>query len=121
MTLTLGMITFDATRPGELAAWWARQLGREAVDASGGGGYFYAVCAPEGQPAADFGFQLVEDPTPGKNRIHLDLGSADPAAEVKRLLADGATLVGEHEFSGFGWTVLADPEGNQFCVASNEH
>jgi predicted enzyme related to lactoylglutathione lyase len=64
-------------------------------------------------------FQKVGDPTPGKNKIHLDLGADNRAAEVARLVAAGASFVAEHEHDGFGWTTLADPDGNQFCVAEH--
>ncbi|GAA2382949.1 hypothetical protein GCM10009855_23890 [Gordonia cholesterolivorans] len=65
-------------------------------------------------------FQKVADPTPGKNRIHLDLRADDRTAEVERLIAAGATLVAERSMGdGFAWTTLADPDGNQFCVASD--
>jgi predicted enzyme related to lactoylglutathione lyase len=63
------------------------------------------------------GFQKVTDPTPGKNRVHLDLSAADVDAEVSRLTAAGATEVGRHQFGdSFRWVVLAAPESNVFCV-----
>jgi Glyoxalase-like domain len=63
-------------------------------------------------------FVPVPDPRTGPNRVHLDLASPSPAAQaaqVERLLALGATLadVGQGEVP---WVVLADPEGNEFCV-----
>lgn len=67
--------------------------------------------------AVSMGFQKVEDRTPGKNRIHLDLFANDREAECDRLVALGARHLEDHAVPGFGWTVLADPEGNQFCVA----
>ena len=48
-----------------------------------------------------------------------DLVAADREAEVSRLLAAGATLVEHREMPGFQWTTLADPDGNEFCVAAN--
>jgi predicted enzyme related to lactoylglutathione lyase len=62
-------------------------------------------------------FQKVDDPTPGKNRIHLDLTAEDLDAEVDRLLGAGATLVAHRGDENFRWVTLADPDGNQFCVA----
>ena len=62
-------------------------------------------------------FQKVEDPTPGKNKLHLDLMAEDVDTEVERLLAVGASLVERRGDDNFRWVTLADPDGNQFCVA----
>ncbi|TDC22932.1 VOC family protein [Streptomyces sp. 8K308] len=56
--------------------------------------------------------QLVPEPKRGKNRVHLDLRAAAPEAETDRLVALGATVVARHE----DHHVLADPEGNEFCL-----
>ena len=58
-------------------------------------------------------FQLRKGPRPARNRVHLDLEAADRSAEVQRLIALGA----RHVRDGEGYTVLNDPEGNNFCVA----
>lgn len=60
------------------------------------------------------GFQRVEDPTPGKNRVHLDGGGVEREALVKRLKKLGATELGSHKAPGLVWTVMQDPEGNEF-------
>ena len=71
---------------------------------------------PAGGPR--LAFQKVDDPTPGKNRVHIDFTAADLEAEVGRLVGLGATETGRHEFGEeFRWVVLADPDGNAFCVA----
>jgi predicted enzyme related to lactoylglutathione lyase len=112
MALTLEMVTFDCGDPASLAAWWAERFGGKTHEVLAG--EFTAVTFPEG---LRLGFQKVPDPTPGKNRVHLDLGAADVDAEVSRLTAAGATEVGRHQFGErFRWVVLADPEGNLFCV-----
>ena len=112
MTLNVEMVTFDCGDPDGLAGWWAEQFGGKThvilADE------FTAVTFPEG---LRLGFQKVPDPTPGKNRMHLDLSAADVDAEVSRLTAAGAIEVGRHQFGdSFRWVVLADPEGNVFCV-----
>ena len=114
MTVTVTMVTFDARDARSLATWWARQTGGEVV--ADHDGWFLMV---SGGPGAGptLGFQQVTEPTPGKNKIHLDLVAADRELEVDRLLADGALEVARHETSGFTWVVLSDPEGNQFCVS----
>lgn len=113
MTLTVGMITVDSIDPGPLAQWWADQTGGTASDE--GGGYFYIVTTPGASP--NLGFQKVDEPTPGKNRLHLDFGAPDLDTEVARLVAAGATEYERHALEGFRWVTLTDPEGNRFCVA----
>jgi glyoxalase superfamily protein len=58
-------------------------------------------------------FQLVAEPKTVKNRVHLDLSADGSAAEVPRLLGLGARVLAEHD----SFLVLADPEGNEFCVS----
>jgi Glyoxalase-like domain len=64
-------------------------------------------------------FQAVPETKTVKNRVHLDLlvGPEDHDAEVERLLALGATVVGVHEGEEGRWTLLLDPEGNEFDVS----
>jgi predicted enzyme related to lactoylglutathione lyase len=79
-------------------------------------GTFVVVQLPSGQ---SLGFQKVDDPTPGKNRMHLDLTTdGDLSARVQQLEAAGARKIAEREMPGFGWVTLADPAGNEFCVAT---
>ena len=78
----------------------------------------HAIKQYEFGPAENLRYEEVPDPTPGKNKVHLDLHSADKEAEVKRLVSAGATELGRNSFGpDFDWVVLADPEGNAFCVA----
>ena len=64
-------------------------------------------------------FQAVPEPKTVKNRVHLDLlvGPEAVDAEVERLVALGATVVGVHDGEGGRWTLLTDPEGNEFDVS----
>ena len=114
MSLSLEMITADCSDPRRLARWWAEAVGGAVVDLPGGD---FVLVAREGWPA--LGFQRVDAPTPGKNRVHLDLMASDLDAEVQRLVGLGATETGRHSVDGgFRWVVLADPDGNAFCVAA---
>ena len=115
MALMVEMVTFDSTDPHALGVWWARQLGGTVQGETDA--WFVVVTDVRG--VQQLGFQRVESPTPGKNRVHLDLQAPDVAAEVERLVADGATLVAQHAEQGLSWTVLADPDGNQFCVSQH--
>jgi hypothetical protein len=64
-------------------------------------------------------FQAVPEPKTVKNRVHLDLlvGPEDHDAEVERLVALGASVVGVHDGEEGRWTLLVDPEGNEFDVS----
>jgi len=111
MTLKLEMVTIDCSDPAKLSGWWAEQFGgmtNELIP-----GEFIALTRPEGP---QLGFQRVPDPTPGKNRAHLDFVAEDVDGEVSRLTAAGASEVERHNIGEFHWVVLADPEGNVFCV-----
>ena len=88
MTLSILTVTVDTTEPVPLARWWADQLGGEVKDPFGG--FFVLVSGGPVQMA----FQKVDDPTPGKNKVHVDLRADDLDAEVDRLLEAGAGLVG---------------------------
>lgn len=70
-------------------------------------------------------FIQVPDPTPGKNRFHLDLRpqSGRRDEEVARLRELGATIIADRRDihgPGVGWVTMADPEGNQFCVLRSD-
>ena len=116
-TLTLGMVTVDTHDANALADWWAAQMGADVLERNDG---WYVVLGGGTLPIR-LSFQKVEDPTPGKNRIHLDVMATDLEAEVDRLLGAGATLVERRGDDNFRWVTLADPHGNEFCVASNAH
>lgn len=106
------MITVDTLDPIPLARWWTERLGGDVLAENDG--WFVMVVLPSGPRIA---FQKVDDPTPGKNRIHLDLIAPDLDAEVEAFVGAGATMVAPREMEGFQWVTLADPDGNEFCIA----
>jgi predicted enzyme related to lactoylglutathione lyase len=115
MALGIEMITFDCVDPDGLADWWSKAVGGDVNPVAPGD---FVMVTSEGRTA--LGFQRVPDPTPGKNKVHLDFHAPDKEVEVARLVALGATETGRNSFGPeFAWVVLADPEGNAFCVAGN--
>jgi len=112
MTLNIGMITIDTSDPHKLAEFWTRALGTEVQHDWGE----FLILAPASEGGLQLGLQRVDDAVPGKNRVHFDSHVADRPAEVARLVQLGAVEIGEHTVPGLTWTVLADPDGNQFCV-----
>jgi catechol 2,3-dioxygenase-like lactoylglutathione lyase family enzyme len=112
MALNIGMVTIDCADPQRLAQFWTAALG---VEVQGDFGDYVFLQRPA-DGGALLGLQRVPEPRAGKNRVHVDLAGGSRAAEVPRLVSLGATVLGEHEVPGLRWTVLADPEGNEFCV-----
>jgi hypothetical protein len=112
-------ICVDSTDPARLAAWWAEVLGYVVLDQDDDG---VTEIGPPGAvshgPATTLTFVAVPDPTPGKVRLHLDLNATDrsQAEELDRLLALGARRADVGQTGEESWVVLADPEGNEFCL-----
>lgn len=115
MALTVDMVTIDCADPRTLAVFWQAALDMKVASDFDG-----AFLVLQGGGRVALGLQRVPEPRSGKNRVHLDLASTDRAAEVARLVSLGATTVGEHTLPGFAWTVLTDPDGNEFCVGQPE-
>lgn len=114
MGLTWEQLVVDSMAPVDLGRWWSAALGWVVVNAD-----------PEEfeiRPSADeipgLLFAAVPEARTGKNRLHIDLRPDDRDAEVERLVGLGARRidVGQGDES---WVVLADPEGNEFCVLSS--
>jgi catechol 2,3-dioxygenase-like lactoylglutathione lyase family enzyme len=101
-------VIIDCRDPEALASFWAEVLERSIAARIGP----FVFLDRAGGPGV--GFQKVEEPTAGKNRVHFDIRSPDPAAERERLEALGARVLPEYAAGGF--LVMADPEGNEFCV-----
>jgi hypothetical protein len=112
MTLTWEQLVIDTVDPVALGSWWAAALGWVVVNDDPE--EYEIRPAPDRLPGLLFA-RVPEDKVV-KNRLHIDLRpDADQAGEVARLEALGATRVdvGQGEQT---WTVLADPDGNEFCV-----
>jgi predicted enzyme related to lactoylglutathione lyase len=109
-------ITFDCADPRALARFWGEVTGWPVIEEPQPGSEESAVGNPgEGRPRLYF-VRVPEDKTI-KNRVHLDVMPADRTQdeEIARLTRLGATVVSDRR-PEFGWVLLADPEGNEFCV-----
>ena len=105
-------VTFDCSEPLRLATFWAAALGSN-VDEDSTDERAWVEPAGWGGPA--LWFQPVPEGKTAKNRQHFDLRTMDTVeAEVERLVVLGATVTG----SDGDLVVMADPEGNEFCVES---
>jgi hypothetical protein len=115
MPATLANVTFDCAHALRLASFWAEVLGRE-LDHGGDEGFASIGRSDPQRTQAAWFFEKVPETKVAKNRVHLDLVDSDPHV-VERLVSLGATMVEEHELGNHRWTVMRDPEGNEFCVA----
>ena len=111
MTSRIYTLTIDCANPVRLAEFWSAALGYSVTK---GDEDEVTIASPDGSGSALL-FIRVPDAKVVKNRLHLDLNPDDQEAEVRRLLAFGATRkdISQGEV---GWAVLAAPEGNEFCV-----
>lgn len=114
MGTTIG-VTMDCQDVGRIAAFWREALGYDEPNPVDDAAPFHALVSPDGG-LHHLTLQRVPELKSGKNRVHLDLFVEDLAAEIERLRGVGATVVAEHDEGGFQTAVLADPEGNEFCV-----
>jgi hypothetical protein len=102
-------LVVDAADPRSIARWWGDALGLEPSGEEG----VWSVGPGAGLPW-EMGFVPVPEPKSVKNRVHWDVWGDTPG-----LLAAGATLLRPRDRE-IGWDVLADPEGNEFCVFTRD-
>ena len=126
MTSRISTTTIDSHDAFALSTWWKQVLGyvddpEEAGGSNQPGQEDCVIMDPPGTHRLLF--QTVPDVKQVKNRIHFDIAPTDRwrDAEVERVLALGATQVADHRYpDGTGWVVLADPEGNEFCILRSD-
>jgi predicted enzyme related to lactoylglutathione lyase len=110
--LSIETLSIDASNPLEIARFWEAALGWRCT--SDEDEDEVAVESPDG--SSTLLFLRVPEAKERKNRLHLDLRPDDRDAEVARLEGLGATRVDIGQGDEVTWVVLADPEGNEFCV-----
>jgi hypothetical protein len=122
VTVTIASITVDCEDALVVATFWSAALGR-SLDPGANSEFarigFAGRRDREGWARADeptWMFVRVPERKTAKNRMHLDVITPDVAAEVERLISLGATRVRDMNVYGYTWTVMHDPEGNEFCV-----
>lgn len=122
--VTVGQVVLGVTDVRRAVEFWRAALGYEFVD-GGFGGCTNVLAPPPGAPGARLALQTSSTPPPSHPRLHLDLHVADraeQAAEVDRLVGLGAQRV---DWDGYpddpDFVVLADPDGNVFCIVDLSH
>lgn len=106
--MQVNALIVDATDPERLAMFWSELLGRPVVGRMGP----YVWLRREN--GLGLGFQQNNEPKSGKNRMHFDITSPNPAAEQHRVETLGGRRLEQYDDGGF--LVMADPEGNEFCI-----
>ena len=115
MTSRFSVLCLDAVDPERVADFWCRVLGWQVVERDEDG----IGIAGDG-PGPRIDVLAVPERKTLKNRLHLDLRAdgTSTQAELDRLLALGAVRVDVGQGPDVSWVVLADPEGNEFCLLS---
>jgi predicted enzyme related to lactoylglutathione lyase len=115
MTSKLGLV-LDCADPDRLAEFWSAALGYATV----GGAGSYVLLIDEAGERPKFLLQRVAEPKAGKNRMHFDIETPAVDDEVARLEGLGAMRIAGDAIEEHGnrWVVMADPEGNEFCVCN---
>lgn len=118
MACRISELVIDCRDPERLAAFWCEVLGYIVLDHEDEDIEIGPEGAGFGGPQPTLIFSRVDEPTTGKLRLHIDVNATDrdQAAELDRLLAAGATPADVGQTGEESWHVLADPEGNEFCL-----
>lgn len=112
-TGTVTTIMHDTVDLAGAVAFWTEILGMEVVYDHPPYVYLSPMC--EGGP--HLAFQEVPEPRAAKNRLHMDIRVPDREAFTARVIKLGGSRMGDHRVEGFPtWTVMADPQGNEFCI-----
>ena len=117
MSIRWQCLNIDTADPAGIAAFWQEALGwRRTFDEPDEVVLEPPAGSPEDGVCPDLLFARVPEPKSVKNRLHIDLRPDDQAAEVTRLEGLGARRVDVGQDATVTWVVLADPDGNEFCV-----
>jgi len=121
MPSRISVLAIDAAQPRTVADFWCAVLGWQVVEVDEDG---VSIAPSDGAAAGVGGLSIdvlqVPEAKAGKNRLHLDLRADGTTTEqeLERLLGLGARRVDVGQGPDVSWVVLADPEGNEFCLLS---
>lgn len=117
MSIRIQCICVDTTDPASIATWWSQALGwRITLQSDDEWVLEPPAGSPEDGVSPDLLFLKVPEPRTTKNRLHLDLRPDDQAAELARFEELGARRVDVGQSGDASWVVMADPDGNEFCI-----
>jgi catechol 2,3-dioxygenase-like lactoylglutathione lyase family enzyme len=118
MACRITELVLDCRDPERLAAFWCEVLGWTVLDREGSESIEIGPEGGSGGPVPVLVLSISDEPKRDKLRLHLDVNATDrdQDAELERLLALGARPADVGQTGAESWHVLADPEGNEFCL-----
>ncbi len=112
---TVQTVVINTTNVDRLVEFWTNVLGVEVARSVPG----FVWLKRQREGGVSIAFQEVPDPTEGRNRLHLDTFVEDLAKATEQIVALGGSHLETHEIMGFTWQVMADPDGNEFCIGAH--
>ena len=112
--VTVQHVVFDASDPRRVATFWSHLLNRPIGDDWGD----FIRLEPD-EAGTRLAFATVPEPKTTKNRVHLDVTVDDRERTCEELVGLGAEVVDTRTAGEHTWTVMTDPEGNEFCIAES--
>jgi predicted enzyme related to lactoylglutathione lyase len=109
----VGSVVINCNDIETVVSFWKELLGKNETQRFPG--FVWLERMGDGGPA--LAFQQVPETKTGRNRLHIDLSTKDREALIARVESLGGSRIEDHEIQGFHWTVMGDPEGNEFCIA----
>ena len=110
----IASVVINAEDHDRLVEFWRSLLDVEVIQSFP---QYFTWLAPQADGGISVAIQAVPDPTPGRNRLHLDAYVDDLDEAVARIEGLGGSFLEDHTAGDFAWKVMADPEGNEFCIA----
>lgn len=114
MKVTIKHVTFDSIDPQKLAIFWSSVTGQKIENDWGG---FVVLEEKSGLP--HLAFYKTDQVKKIKDRVHLDLRVTDLISETNRMEKLGAKVLSRHSGEQLNWNVMADLEGNEFCISAD--
>jgi predicted enzyme related to lactoylglutathione lyase len=112
-------VMLDSRDPETLAPFWCGLLGTEISSRFDDGRFVFLEPTGDGVPAV--GIQWVPEPKAVKNRMHVDLEVDDLQEWTRWVRRNGGSRIADRHTAGTHWRVMADPEGNEFCLVPRAH
>jgi len=113
--VTVASVVINVRDYDKQKAFWGAMLGTAVAQEFAP---YFVWFAPQHAGGISVALQSVADPTEGPRRLHLDTSADDVEAAKARVVELGGSLLEDREMGGFHWSVMLDPEGNEFCIAA---